>query len=191
MRFELVPTFIAEKISLKFDALGESGTGNARANKENNRAGSRLENPTSGPHIGEGEPNGSHRVPCRWRPRRLYKPPTSRYEVQVRMPRLEQGLRALDADRLELVGVEAKKHRDGRGYLRGLHWCRDSPAARRSGPGQQDGNVPVLEVITAVLGDLGLVADVDDPVLRDTNQVRHPWIAVKDGLNLVFVVFLG
>src|SRR3984957_7617038 len=97
---------------------------------------------------------------------------------------LEQGLRALDTDRLKLVWVEAEQHQDGRGYLRGLHWRRDGRAARRSGPGEQDGDVPVLEVITAVLGDLFLAAGVDDPVLRNSNHIGYPWIAEIDADEL-------
>ena len=60
----------------------------------------------------------------------------------------------LDTDRLELVGIKAEQLQDGRSYLRGLHRRRDSRAARRPGPYDQDGDVAVLEVIAAVLGDL-------------------------------------
>ena len=68
--------------------------------------------------------------------------------------------------------------------LRGLHWCRDSRAARRSGPGEQDGDVPVLEVITAVLGDLFLAAGLDDPVLRNADHIGHSLIAEIDADEL-------
>jgi hypothetical protein len=35
-----------------------------------------------------------------------------------------------------------------------------------------------------MFGDLGLVTGVDDPVLRDTDHVRHPWIAEIDADEL-------
>ena len=78
-------------------------------------------------------------------------------EIQIRRPGLEEGLRALDLDRPEIVGVKTEQLEDCWGDLRRLYRRRHGRAANRPAPFHQDGNVPVLEVITAVFGDLGLV----------------------------------
>src|ERR1700730_4620483 len=97
---------------------------------------------------------------------------------------LEEGLRSFDTDRLELVGVKPEQLQDCWGDLRRLYRRRDGRAAKRAAPFHQDGDVPILQVITAVLGDLGLVAGVDDPVLGDSDHVGYPRIAHIDADEL-------
>ena len=80
----------------------------------------------------------------------------------------------------EMIDVIAAELQDGRGDLGGFHWLGDSRAAGRAGPHQQDGNVAVLLMVAAVLGDLGLFAGVNHSVLRDANYVGHPRIALVD-----------
>ena len=98
-------------------------------------------------------------------PRETAKSPAECCEIQSGETGLEEGLRSLYLDRPELVGVKTEQLQDCWGDLRRLYRRRDGRAASRSAPFHQDRDVPVLEVITAVLGDLGLVAGVDDPVL--------------------------
>jgi hypothetical protein len=83
-------------------------------------------------------------------------------------------------DRLELVGVKTEQRQDGWGDLRGFHRRRDSRPARRPVPCDQNGDVPVLQVITAMLGDLARVAGIDDSVLRDSDHIGYSGIALID-----------
>jgi len=83
-------------------------------------------------------------------------------------------------DRLELVGVETEQLEDCWGDLRRLYRICDVCATDRSGPFDQDGDVSVLEVITAMFGDLFRPTGVDDPVLRDSDHIGYPGIALID-----------
>src|ERR1700693_501308 len=93
---------------------------------------------------------------------------------------LEEGLRALDLDRLELFGTKPEQLQNSRGDLRRLYRRRDIQAASRPRPCNQDGNVSILGVITTVLGDLALMAGIHDPVLSDANHVRYSGITLRD-----------
>src|SRR5262249_41861606 len=81
-------------------------------------------------------------------------------------------------DRLELVGVKTEQLQDCWGDLRSLYRISDSGPASRSVPYNQDGDIPVLQVITAMLSDLALLSGVDNPVLRDSDHVGYPGIAL-------------
>src|ERR1700730_17610652 len=117
-------------------------------------------------------------------PRVTAKSPAGCCEIQIRRPDLKEGLCALDTDRPELVRVKTEQLQDCWGDLRRLYGRRDGRAASRSAPFHQDRDVPVLEVITAVLGDLGLVAGVDNPVLGDSDHVGYSGIAHIDAHEL-------
>jgi hypothetical protein len=71
---------------------------------------------------------------CSSFPRETAKSTAGCREIQNRIPRLEKGLRALDTDRLELVGVETEQLQNGWGDLRRLYRRRDIQAASCSGP---------------------------------------------------------
>src|SRR6516162_9757629 len=83
-------------------------------------------------------------------------------------------------DRLELVGVQTEQLEDCWGDLRRLYRICDVCATDRSGPFDQDGDVSVLEVITAMFGDLFRPTGVDDPVLRDSDHIGYSGIALID-----------
>ena len=93
---------------------------------------------------------------------------------------LEEGLRALDLNRLELFRAKTEQLQNSRGDLRRLYRRRDIQAARRSGPCYHDGDISILGVVTPVLGDLALMTGIDDPVLSDANHVRYSGITLRD-----------
>ncbi len=122
-------------------------------------------------------------VSCERAPQNLIwlEPATSwRRPAPVDPGTLEEGLRALDMNRLELFGVKTEQLQNSRGDLRCLYRRRDIQAAGRSGPRHEDGNVSILGMITTVLGDLGLMGGIDDPVLSDADHVRYPGITLRD-----------
>ena len=71
---------------------------------------------------------------CSAFPRETAKSPAGCCDIQIRISGLEKGLRALDTNRLELVGVETEQLQNGWGDLRRLYRRCDIQAASRSGP---------------------------------------------------------
>ncbi len=64
----------------------------------------------------------------------------------------------LDLDRVEVVRVQAKQSEDGRSDLGGLDHGVDDVAALNVSAGDEDRDVAVLRIVTAVLGDLLFLA---------------------------------
>src|SRR5260221_626383 len=83
-------------------------------------------------------------------------------------------------DSPQFMGVKAEQLQDGRCDLRGLYRRGDRRAARRARPCQENGHVPVLSVIPAMLGDLALVPGVDDSILGDSDHIGDSRIAALD-----------
>src|SRR5260221_13706048 len=79
-------------------------------------------------------------------------------------------------DRPKLFRTKTEQLQDGRGDLRRFYRRCDIQAASCSGPYQQDRDISILGVITTVLGDLGLMVGVDDPVLSNVDHVGNPRI---------------